>query len=74
VIKFVITVIERITRERLVGTYMEDQREVEVVMVVVAGAKVGVMDWGVVDQDTSKHMWPTQLVNRVQALMTCWLS
>jgi hypothetical protein len=74
VTKFVIIVIERITRERLVGTYMEDQQEVEVVMVVVAGADVGVMDRGVVDQDTSKHMWPTQLVNWVQAPMTCWPS
>jgi hypothetical protein len=36
-----------------------DQQEVEVVMVVLVGAKVGVMDRDVVDQDTSKHMWPT---------------
>jgi hypothetical protein len=47
--KFVIIVIERMTLERLVGTYTEDQPEVEVVMVVVAGAKVEVVDWGVVD-------------------------
>jgi hypothetical protein len=67
-----IIVLGRITLERLVGTYTEDQLEVEVVMAVVAGAKVEVMDRGVVDQDTSKHMWPTQLVNRVQAPMTCW--
>jgi hypothetical protein len=49
VTKFVITVIEKITLERLVGTYTEDQPEVEIVMVVVAGAKVEVMDWGAVD-------------------------
>jgi hypothetical protein len=74
VTKFVITVIGRITLERLVGTYTEDQPEVEIVMVAMAGAKVEVVDWGVVDQDTSKHMWPTQLVNQVQASMTCWPS
>jgi hypothetical protein len=71
VIKFVITVIERITLERLIGTYTEDQPEVEVVMVVMAEIKVEIVDWGVVDQDISRHMLTTQLVSRVQALMTC---
>jgi hypothetical protein len=71
VTKFVITVIEKITLEKLVGTYTEDQPEVEVVMVVMAEAKVEVVDWGEVDQDTSRHMLPTQLVSRVQAPMTC---
>jgi hypothetical protein len=71
VIKFVITVIERITLERLVETYMEDQPEVEVVMAVMAEAKVEVVDWGTVDQDTSMHMLLTQLVGRVQAPTTC---
>jgi hypothetical protein len=39
VTKFVIVAIERITLERFVGTYTEDQSEVEVVMVVVAEYK-----------------------------------
>jgi hypothetical protein len=65
VTKFVIAAIERITLDRLVGTYTEDQPKVEVVMVVVAEAKVEVVDWGAVDQDTSRHIWPTQLVSRV---------
>jgi hypothetical protein len=52
VIKYVIIAIERITLERLVETYTEDQPEVE----VVAEAKVVVVDWGAVDQDTSRHM------------------
>jgi hypothetical protein len=49
VTKVVIIVLGRITLERLDGTYTEDQLEVEVVMVVVAGAKVEVVDRGVVD-------------------------
>jgi hypothetical protein len=71
VTQFMITVIERITVEKLVGTYMEDQPEVEVVMVIMAEAKVEVVVWDAVDQDTSKHILPTQLVSRVQAPMTC---
>jgi hypothetical protein len=58
VTKFVITVIERITLERLVGTYTEDQPEVEVVKVAMAGTEVEVVDWGAVDQDINRHMLP----------------
>jgi hypothetical protein len=50
VTRFVIIAIEKITLERLVGTYMKDQPEVEIVMVIVAEAKVEVMDWSAVDQ------------------------
>jgi hypothetical protein len=42
--KFVIIVIEIITLERFIGTYTEDQPEVEVMMVVMAEANVEVMD------------------------------
>jgi hypothetical protein len=55
----VITIIERITFERFVGTYTEDQSEVGVVIEIAE------------DQNASRRIWLTLLVSRVQAPMTC---
>jgi hypothetical protein len=41
------------------------------VMVEIIMVMVEIMEWSVVDQDASRRIWLTLLVNRVQVLVTC---
>jgi hypothetical protein len=68
----VITVIKRITLEKLVGTSMGGLvvAKIRLVMMMVVIIEVGVMEWSAVDQDAIKCMWLTLLVSRVQVSMT----
>jgi hypothetical protein len=71
-----VTVIRRITLEKLVGTFMGAlvAAEIRLVMMVVVVIEVRVMveivEWSAVDQDVNKHIWLTLLVSRVQVSMT----
>jgi hypothetical protein len=74
-IKFVITVIKKVTFKIFVGTSMGGLivAEIGLVMMVVVIIEVGIMveimKWSAVDQDASRRVWLTLLVSRVPVSM-----
>jgi zona occludens toxin (predicted ATPase) len=60
VVRFVITAIREITLERIVGTYMDNQLEVE----VVADDKAAAVNHDVVEA-LNRHMWRIVLVSQL---------
>jgi hypothetical protein len=42
-----------------------------VVVLIKVVAMVEIMKWSAMDQDASRRIWLTLLVNRVQVLVTC---